>query len=138
MFRHIGIVVNNIDKMLWFYRDILGLEVMYDKIEEGKFLNHILNTNNESPRIIKLGLNGKTIVELLYFNRCKEEPKKSLVNNGYTHFAITVGDCEKLFTSFIDNNISVINTPIQSTDNNVKVFFGVDPENNIIEFVELI
>ena len=50
MFRHVGIVVNDLDKMIWFYQDLIGLEIIYDKIEEGRFLNHILNSNNKSPR----------------------------------------------------------------------------------------
>ena len=54
MFRHVGIVVNDLDKMKWFYQDVIGLEILYDKIEEGRFLNHILNSVNKSPRIIKL------------------------------------------------------------------------------------
>jgi catechol 2,3-dioxygenase-like lactoylglutathione lyase family enzyme len=33
MFRHVGIVVNDLNKMLWFYQDIIGLEILYDKID---------------------------------------------------------------------------------------------------------
>jgi len=137
MFRHVGIVVNDLDKMIWFYRDLIGLEIIYDKIEEGRFLNHILNSNNKSPRIIKLGQNNKTIVELLYFGDC-DINKKNLFDNGYTHFALTIDDSNYLYDKFIKNGLSVINTPSISDEKTVKVFFGMDPENNIIEFVELL
>lgn len=137
MFRHVGIVVNDLDKMIWFYQDLIGLEIIYDKIEEGRFLNHILNSNNKSPRIIKLGQNNKTIVELLYFGDC-EINKKNLFDNGYTHFALTIDDGNYLYDKFIKNGLSVINTPTISDEKTVKVFFGMDPENNIIEFVELL
>ena len=137
MFRHVGIVVNDLDKMKWFYQDVIGLEILYDKIEEGRFLNHILNSVNKSPRIIKLGWENKIIVELLYFGGC-EINKKSLFENGYTHFALTIDDGNYLYDKFIENDLSVINTPIISDEKTVKVFFGMDPENNIIEFVELL
>jgi catechol 2,3-dioxygenase-like lactoylglutathione lyase family enzyme len=137
MFRHVGIVVNDLDKMIWFYQDLIGLEIIYDKIEEGRFLNHILNSNNKSPRIIKLGRNNKTIVELLYFGDCKIN-KKNLFDNGYTHFALTIDDSNCLYDKFIKNGLSVINTPTISDEKTVNVFFGMDPENNIIEFVELL
>ena len=107
MFRHVGIVVNDLDKMLWFYRDFIGLEILYDKIEEGRFLNHILNSDNESPRIIKLGFDNKTIVELLYFGSC-DVNKKSLFENGYTHFALTINDVNFLHNKFIDNNCVLV------------------------------
>ena len=137
MFRHVGIVVNDLNKMIWFYQDLIGLKIIYDKIEEGRFLNHILNSNNKSPRIIKFGQNNKTIVELLYFEGC-EINKKNLFNNGYTHFALTIDDGNYLYDKFIENGLSVINTPTISDEKTVKVFFGMDPENNIIEFVELL
>ena len=137
MFRHVGIVVNDLNKMICFYQDLIGLKIIYDKIEEGRFLNHILNSNNKSPRIIKLGQNNKTIVELLYFEGC-EINKKNLFNNGYTHFALTIDDGNYLYDKFIENGLSVINTPTISDEKTVKVFFGMDPENNIIEFVELL
>lgn len=137
MFRHVGIVVNDLDKMIWFYQDLIGLEIIYDKIEDGRFLNHILNSNNKSPRIIKLGRDNKTIVELLYFGDCKIN-EKNLFDNGYTHFALTIEDNNSLYDKFIKNDLYVINTPIISDEKTVKVFFGMDPENNIIEFVELL
>ena len=137
MVRHVGIVVNDLDKMLWFYQDVIGLGILYDKIEEGRFLNHILNSINKSPRIIKLGRDNKTIVELLYFGSC-EINKKSLFENGYTHFALTIDNVKSLYDKFIDNNLPIINTPTISDEKTVKVFFGSDPENNIIEFVELL
>jgi catechol 2,3-dioxygenase-like lactoylglutathione lyase family enzyme len=137
MFRHVGIVVNNLDKMIWFYTEILEMDVMYDQIEGGVFLNHILNSKDLSPRILKLGKNGSTIVELLFFGNC-ELSDKNLLTNGYTHFALTVNNTENLYQKILINNLSVINEPIVSTDNNVKVFFAKDPENNIIEFVELL
>ena len=137
MFRHVGIVVNDLNKMIWFYQDLIGLKIIYDKIEEGRFLNHILNSNNKSPRIIKLGQNNKTIVDLLYFEGC-DINKKNLFNNGYTHFALTIDDGNYLYDKFIENGLSVINTPTISDEKTVKVFFGMDPENNIIEFVELL
>jgi len=137
MFRHVGIVVNDIDKMLWFYQNILNLEIMYDKIESGVFLNHILNSKDLSPKIIKLGKDGKTMVELLYFGKSKKR-KKTLLSNGYTHFAITVKNVEEIYTEFIRNNLKVINEPMISEESNVSVFFGLDPEDNIIEFVEVL
>jgi hypothetical protein len=90
-----------------------------------------------SPRIIKLGKDNSTIVELLFFKNC-ELIEKNLFSNGYTHFALTVKDSENLHKIMIDNGLSVINNPIISDEKTVKVFFAKDPENNIIEFVELL
>ena len=50
MFRHVGIVVNDIEKQLYFYKDLLGLDILYHEIESGYFLNKILKTN---PELVK-------------------------------------------------------------------------------------
>ena len=49
--------------------------------KNGSFVR-ILNSNNKSPRIIKLGKDNKTIVELLYFGSC-EINKKERGNKKY-------------------------------------------------------
>jgi catechol 2,3-dioxygenase-like lactoylglutathione lyase family enzyme len=138
MFRHVGIVVNNLEKMIWFYQDFLRMEIVYDKIEEGFFLNHILNSQNLAPRIVKLSFEKKVVVELLFFNQKKSLKTKSLTNNGLTHFALTVQNVDSLYEKFLENDLVVVNKPLISEENKVKVFFGRDPENNLIEFVELI
>lgn len=137
MFRHVGIVVNDLDKMLWFYRDFLSLDVMYHKIESGPFLNHLIGTHDQSPEIVKLGKSGSTIVELLFFGK-KHQTKKSLTDIGITHFAITVNNIEEIYKNFLDCKLSYINPPRISDDGKAKVFFGLDPEKNYIEFVEII
>ena len=41
MFRHVGIVVGDLKNMLYFYSEILGMNVISDEIEEGNFLDKI-------------------------------------------------------------------------------------------------
>ena len=138
MFRHIGIVVNNIEKMLFFYSEILELEIISDEIESGKFLNKILGYQNIYGRIFKLGKNGKTIVELLDFNQKEESSEKTLIKKGITHFSITVNNLDILYKKLINNNLLTISEPQISVNEKFKVCFCTDPENNFIEIVEVL
>jgi catechol-2,3-dioxygenase len=132
MFRHIGIVVNDMGMMSKFYLD-LGFEIIYDEIEEGSFLQHITGLKDAKAHIIKLGKGGQTIVELLDFGFSSERPLgNELFHAGLTHFAITIPDCEKVIRLFP----TIINTPMISPDGKVKVAFGRDPEGNFVELVE--
>ena len=54
MFRHVGIVVNDLGKMIWFYQDVIGLEILYDKIEEGIVYQNKPNPKKGFNRIISL------------------------------------------------------------------------------------
>lgn len=137
MFRHVGIVVSDIERMLEFYHKFLDLDILYDEIEEGEFLDHIVGKKNTVAKIIKLGKHNSTIVELLFFSSCTIT-EKTLFKNGLTHFALTVKNVDELFMKFSDNELQIVNPPIISENKKFKVFFGKDPENNLIEFVEIL
>ena len=115
MFRHVGIVVNDLKNMLYFYSEILGMEIISDEIEGGEFLNKILGYNDISGRIIKLGKNEKTIVELLDFNEKENQSNKTLINNFF-----------------------VMSEPQISVNKKFKVCFCKDPEGNFVEIVEIL
>jgi catechol 2,3-dioxygenase-like lactoylglutathione lyase family enzyme len=137
MFRHVGIVVTNLDEMLAFYQNFLNLEILYNETETGEFLNHLLNSDKKSANILKLGKEGNTIVELLFFDE-KNISEKNLFQNGLTHFALTVPNVDVLYENFLEKKYQVLNTPKVSDNGKFKVFFGKDPENNFIEFVEIL
>lgn len=136
--RHTGIVVNNLRKQLEFYRDLLGLEVYYSKVEKGSFVNKILGSKGHRPLIYKLGSGGKNIVELLYFEDAEKSKAKKLFNTGFTHFAITVKDLDKLYLLLKEKSVKFVNTPEVSPDGLHKVVFCQDFDGNFIELVEVI
>jgi catechol 2,3-dioxygenase-like lactoylglutathione lyase family enzyme len=138
MFRHVGIVVNNLDTMLFFYSEVLGMEIISNEIEEGLFLNKILGYDNIIGRIIKLGKDKKTIVELLDFNKKEDNHNKTLIKNGFSHFAITVSDVNELYKKLIQNNFFVVSEPQISVNKKFKVCFCRDPEENFVEIVEIL
>jgi catechol 2,3-dioxygenase-like lactoylglutathione lyase family enzyme len=136
MFRHVGIVVNDIEKQLYFYKYLLGLDILYHEIESGYFLNKILKTNKSVIDIYKLGKNNRTIVELLkYQNKDTKVKKKSLSINGISHFAITVSDIDFLYKN-LSNEIEFLSKPEINESKTHKVCFCKDFENNFIELVE--
>lgn len=138
MFRHVGIAVNDIEKQLSFYRDLLGLEVYYSQEEKGLFLESLIGFAGASAYIYKLGKDNKTIVELLKFNKNIETGKKNLNSFGITHFAITVEKLDDLYLNLSSSGVKFINKPLISEDGKHKVCFCQDFEENYIELVEKI
>jgi catechol 2,3-dioxygenase-like lactoylglutathione lyase family enzyme len=138
MFRHVGIVVNDIEKQLYFYKDLLDLDILYHEIESGYFLNKILKTNKSVIDIYKLGKNNRTIVELLkYQNKdTKVKNNKSLSINGISHFAVTVSDLDFLYKKLLNEKIEFLSKPEINESKTHKVCFCRDYENNFIELVE--
>jgi catechol 2,3-dioxygenase-like lactoylglutathione lyase family enzyme len=139
MFRHIGIVVEDLEKQLFFYKDLLGLEIYYNELEKGEFLNKILKTENTQIKIIKLGKFNKTIVELLKFkDYFLPNEKRSIKSFGYTHFAITVDNLNKLYLSLKENNVEFLSSPLLNNSGEYLVCFCKDYEGNFIELVQVI
>lgn len=137
MFRHVGIVVSDIEKQLFFYNNLLELDILYNEEESGNFLDKILSLNNSKINIYKLGYNGLTIVELLnYKNSNSTINEKKINQNGLTHFAITVIDIDSLYKKLSDNGVSFLSSPQTNEKRTHKVCFCRDFENNLIELVQ--
>lgn len=138
MFRHIGIVVKDLKKQIFFYKDLLGLEIYYSEIEKGIFLETILGFNGAEAKIYKLGKEGKTLVELLEFTEKHIVENKKINFSGITHFALTVEKIEDLYTNLVFNGIKFLSPPKVSDDGKHKVCFCQDYDGNYIELVEKI
>lgn len=138
MFRHVGIVVKDLEKQLFFYKDLLGLEVYYSQVEKGIFLETILGFSGAEAKIYKLGKEGKTIIELLDFTEKYTIENKKINFSGITHFALTVEKIEYLYTNLVFNGIKFISSPKVSEDGKHKVCFCQDYDGNYIELVEKI
>lgn len=137
MFRHIGIVVKDLEKQIHFYKNLLGFEIYYNELEKGNFLDTILKTKNTEINIIKLGKFNQTIVELLKF---KDNPSSNQINNinsfGYTHFALTVDNLNELYYFLLEKKVEFLSSPSLNNTGEFLVCFCKDFENNLIELVE--
>lgn len=138
MFRHVGLVVNDIKKQLKFYQELLGLEIYYEKVEKGAFLEKIIGKKDVAPLILKLGKNNKTIIELLYFGEKEEFNSRNLFFPGITHFAITVENIDEIYKKLKEQKINFISEPQISDDKKHKVCFCQDYELNYIELVQVL
>ena len=55
-YRHTGVIVKDMKESLFFYRDILGLEVIQDFYDNSDYINKITGTTNANVHMIKLRL----------------------------------------------------------------------------------
>lgn len=137
IFRHIGIVVYNMEMQLKFYNKLLKLDIIYNEIEEGEFISDILNKEKSVVSVYKLGRNNNTIVELLfYLNEFNTPIDKKISQNGITHFAITVDNLDSLYESLILEGVEFLSIPKVNKIKSHKVCFCQDFEGNFIELVE--
>ena len=135
-FRHACLVVENLEKSLKFYRDILGLKVFKILDIEGKYPEAVFNIKGIKLTYAKMlspqqSRNSPPIFELHYWRKPRILPRR-----GHSHISFTVKNIDAEYKRLSRLGVKFISSPKRAPDNNTKVCFGYDPENNLIEFVE--
>ena len=137
--RHTGIVVDDLKKTLWFYKEKMGFKVFKHMDESGHFIDKILGIKNTMVTTVKMTLGNGQMIELLDFSSHKKNILQSSINDiGPTHLAFTVDNIDKIYDDFLHDGVEFISTPEMSEDGGVKVVFCKAPEGTYIEFVELL
>jgi catechol 2,3-dioxygenase-like lactoylglutathione lyase family enzyme len=139
-FRHIGITVFDLKKMLFFYQDILGYKIHKKALEQGKFIDSISNLKNVEVTTVKMipsNNDMSSMIELLkYHSHETNTSKLDISNGGITHFALTVENIKDVYGKLLKNGIEFHCPPKISDDGGAIVTFCRDPENNLIELVQ--
>ena len=138
--RHVGIVVKDMEKMLAFYRDFLGLVVQIDCREKGAFIDTVQNLEGVDVRMVKLALPDGSLIELLCDDGhpIKALDRRRLCDAGIVHVAFTVQDVEKTYEAFTERQLETLSSPTTSPDGKARLFFTRDPEGNLMELVEML
>jgi len=135
--RHIGIVVDDPEKTLCFYRDVLGLKTKREMVEAGKYIDNLSDLKGVKVKTIKMSADDGNLIELLYYG---SHPRKSINRDicdiGYSHIAFTVENLDYEYKRLKEKGIKFNCIPQISPDGKAKVVFCRDPEGNLIELVE--
>ena len=107
-----------------------------DRYEKGETLDKMFGYKNLQIKSIKLKDKSGSILELIDI---KKPPKKKVdnltINNGITHFAITIKDLDGFYKKY-KNKIEFNCAPQISKDTKVKVLYAKTPEKCYVELVE--
>lgn len=138
--RHVGIVVQDIQKSINFWRDHFDFYIFLDQIEEGPFIEHLLNIPKVKIRTVKMKGQDKSLIELLYFF---EKPdvdqwQGNLTSTGLTHLALNIKNLNEKIKNLQSHGFKLINQPRKSENGSVLVAFVEGPEGLLIELVEQI
>ncbi len=124
--QHVGIFVENLDKIRRFYVDRLGFTLERDYIADKKIVKQIFGINTFC-RIQYLALNGFGI-ELFHFPQIRLSKRKA-ITSGTNHWNMVVTDKFSFCHALAKRKIKVIKV----LKSNSTTFFIKDPEENLIE-----
>jgi len=136
--RHVGIVVDDLEKCIEFWKQFFGFEIIIDQIEPSPYIDELLNLNIKKLRTVKLKNQGNALIELLKFQDIETRDNWSgrITSTGLTHIALTVNNLEELFNKLTNEGFLSYSKILVPPSKKVKVVFIEGPENLILELVE--
>ena len=138
-YRHTGIITKDIKKSLYFYRNILGLEVIQEFTDSSNYINEISGLEGAEAHFIKLKAKDETVLELLEYPTHPTKPiESSIINVGVCHIAFKISNAETAYEKLVENDVNVLSRPVLSSEGIAKVFFCIDPDSVRVELVEML
>jgi len=136
--RHVGIVVNDLEKTRNFWIKNLGFKLYIEAVEESPYIDELLAIKDPALTTVKLiDLKG-FIIELLKFDnhRVDNAWAGDLKTTGLTHIALSVDDLDDLVDNLKKQNYQPLSDIKISPNKKVKVVFVQGPEAIMLELVQ--
>lgn len=137
---HVAVHVHDLDRMIRFYKDAFGFEVMGEPFawENDEFIDRIVAVKGSAARGCMLKA-GTCYMELFQYKSPAPNNTKGLdpFDKGYTHMCIDVTDIEQEFERLKTVGMT-FPEPAPIVMPHVKSIYGRDPEGNLIEIQETI
>lgn len=137
--RHSGILVTDLKKALYFYKELLQME----EVSRGKLdprRSYILLDIRLPLTWVKLKLPGSDMLIELYFfeNDTENHIKEMLLTKSFNHISFTVKNAEYLKSMLLVNGVECTSNPEFDKEKKHKLFFARDFDGNLLEFVEVV
>lgn len=144
---HVNIVVADIERMIRFYRDTLGLTLAKDVVIEGDWIEKVVNLPGVRARVVYLEFQQGARIELIHFQAGGGDRPEHLGTpnvQGLRHIAFKVDDIDAAVERLIAAGVELFSPVQQVPDAQVTYAGGVrkrlvyfhDPERNLLELCE--
>lgn len=132
---HVAIHVRDMNKMVKFYKEAFGFEVVGEPFEweNSEFIDKIVDVPGSAARGAMLRA-GTCYLEMFQYKAPAPDVTKPLnpYDKGYTHFCVDATDIEHEYTRLKALGMS-FSQPAPIDVGHVKSIYGRDPEGNLIE-----
>jgi catechol 2,3-dioxygenase-like lactoylglutathione lyase family enzyme len=140
-FNHTGFVVENLDAMVSFYRDTLGLSVIRERDSQAPPEGDHTGIPGAHRYLVFVGKpEGSHVLELVHYID-PPSPAGHLNSHqlGSAHVAFNVQDLQGLHEQLRKAGVRFLTPPLRevvSESRLVNICYGQDPEGNWLEFIE--
>lgn len=135
-FCHLVIGVTDMDRALRFYRDLLGMEVVFESLISGQPFDAVLHAGRKQEGRVVGGLLGGLMIELLSLVAAppQQQPARRSIT-GIHNVSLSVIDLDATHRRIIQAGYAPDQEPFEI--GGVRMFFVKDPDGTPVEFIEL-
>lgn len=134
-FCHLVIGVTDMDRALAFYRDVLGMEVVFESLISGEPFDAVLHATRKQEGRVVGGLLGGLMIELLSIGADPPEHTRRRGITGIHNISLSVTDLDETHRRIVSAGHTPDQEPFEIAG--VRMFFVKDPDGTPVEFIEL-
>ena len=136
---HACFTVSNMEKSIVFYRDLLGMTVLWDSVQagveyKGSVCDKITGCPGTEQHIVYLGIGGGILELVEYTPTGKPLENHKASDTGAAHVCFKSEDINALHEKLLANNVTVHCSPQKGIS--LLVMYFRDPDGIILEAVE--
>jgi catechol 2,3-dioxygenase-like lactoylglutathione lyase family enzyme len=135
-FCHLVVGVSDMDRALAFYRDLLGMEVVFERLISGEPFDAVLHAKDKQEGRVVGGQLGGLMVELLSLGAkpATDKPARRGII-GIQNVSLSVTDLNDTHRRISGAGYQPEQEPFEI--GGVRMFFVKDPDGTPVEFIEL-
>lgn len=131
---HVGITVRDLDSVLEFYRDVLGLRELDRFSVSGPAFAAAVGVEGATGSFCHLDA-GDARVELIEYEPAGDATTTETINqSGATHLGLSTADVDAVYGS-LPADVETLSEP-RTTESGSRILFVRDPEGNLVELIE--
>ncbi len=136
---HTAFTVSNLERSIAFYRDLLGMEVLWDSVQagvayKGPICDQITSCPGTEQHLVYLGI-GEGILELVEYSPTgKQLDGHKASDIGASHICFKTDDIKALYEKLLVKGV-IVHCPPQNRGE-LSVFYFRDPDGIILEAIE--
>lgn len=138
---HVAISTPNLERIVGFYRDVIGAEVVYEGGWDAgsEIIDTIvgLKDSHAKQAMLRLGNAHLEFFEYVTPAGAPKDPAYGVNDHGYTHFCLDVQDIDAEYERLLANGVVFNCPPPQFPGGAIRATYGRDPDGNVIELQQI-
>ena len=138
---HVGIHTPNLDRLVAFYRDVVGFELVESSRSEWDNepdIDRIVGFKGSAAKVVMLRA-ANVYVEFFEYSRpaARHADRLAPYDYGFTHICLDVVDIDHEYERLSRNGMVFHGPPVSVGGGAFKMNYARDPDGNVIELQEL-